>query len=190
MSLRHLPNLLCVLRMVLVLPVALWILDGRYPEVMALFALAAFTDALDGFPREAIRMDQRARQASRSARGQAAADHGLRMPVGRGPVALVAHCGRAAARPRDRVRRDLVYRALFGPLRGSPRFAASSTRSARSSSVSPSSRAQRIAWPTEPVITALGALVLVTTAVSGIDYVLIYTRRAAAVSRGRAAAAR
>ena len=49
MSLRHLPKLLCVLRIVLVLPVALWILDGRYPEVMALFALAAFTDALDGF---------------------------------------------------------------------------------------------------------------------------------------------
>jgi hypothetical protein len=40
------------------------------------------------------------------------------------------------------------------------------------------------------VIIALGALVLVTTAVSGIDYVLIYARRAAAVSRGRAPVAR
>jgi hypothetical protein len=38
-------------------------------------------------------------------------------------------------------------------------------------------------------LTALGALVLVSTAVSGIDYVLIYSRRAAGVARARAAAA-
>ena len=49
MSLRFLPNLLCVLRILLVFPVALWILQGRYPAVLGLFALAAFTDALDGF---------------------------------------------------------------------------------------------------------------------------------------------
>ena len=49
MSLRSLPNLLCVLRILMVYPVAHWILTGRYPAVMALFALAAFTDALDGF---------------------------------------------------------------------------------------------------------------------------------------------
>ena len=41
MSLRFLPNLLCVLRILLVYPVAHWILQGRYPQVMALFALAA-----------------------------------------------------------------------------------------------------------------------------------------------------
>ena len=34
----------------------------------------------------------------------------------------------------------------------------------------------------------LGAMVMVTTAVSGIDYVLIYSRRAAVVARERAAA--
>jgi cardiolipin synthase len=52
MSLRilpNLPNLICVLRILLIYPVALWILQGRYPAVMGLFALAAFTDALDGF---------------------------------------------------------------------------------------------------------------------------------------------
>src|SRR5512135_3570468 len=49
MSLRHLPNLLCVLRILLVYPCAVWLLQQRYAEVMALFALAAFTDGLDGF---------------------------------------------------------------------------------------------------------------------------------------------
>jgi hypothetical protein len=43
--------------------------------------------------------------------------------------------------------------------------------------------------PGAAVVTTLGAVVLVTTAVSGIDYVLIYTRRAVVVSRERAAAA-
>jgi hypothetical protein len=38
-------------------------------------------------------------------------------------------------------------------------------------------------------VIALGALVVVSTAVSGIDYVLIYTRRASAVTRERATAA-
>jgi len=45
------------------------------------------------------------------------------------------------------------------------------------------------AWPPEPVIATLGALVFITTTVSGIDYVLIYSRRAAAVTRTRAAGA-
>ena len=49
--------------------------------------------------------------------------------------------------------------------------------------------ASEVVVPAEPVIIALGALVFVSTAVSGIDYVLIYARRAAAVSRGRATAA-
>jgi len=49
MSLRFLPNLLCILRMLLVYPVAHGILRGDYPQVLALFAIAAFSDALDGF---------------------------------------------------------------------------------------------------------------------------------------------
>jgi cardiolipin synthase len=49
----------------------------------------------------------------------------------------------------------------------------------------------RAAFPVFPewVITALGALVLVTTVVSGVDYVQIYSRKALAVSRTRRGAA-
>ena len=46
------------------------------------------------------------------------------------------------------------------------------------------------AWPAMPVVIAAGAMVVLTTSVSGIDYTLIYIRRAVAVSRARAAAAR
>jgi hypothetical protein len=44
-------------------------------------------------------------------------------------------------------------------------------------------------WPGATAVLVLGALVLLTTAVSGIDYTLIYSRRAAAVVRERSAAA-
>jgi hypothetical protein len=37
----------------------------------------------------------------------------------------------------------------------------------------------------EPILTILGALVFVTTVVSGLDYVLTYTRKAIAASRER-----
>ncbi len=47
--LRHLPNALCVLRMLLAIPVAIWLVRGEYRITLAVFAFAAVTDALDGF---------------------------------------------------------------------------------------------------------------------------------------------
>jgi hypothetical protein len=44
-------------------------------------------------------------------------------------------------------------------------------------------------WPPQSFIVGAGALVLVTTAVSGLDYVLVYSRRASAAARARAAVA-
>ncbi|WP_395683415.1 CDP-alcohol phosphatidyltransferase family protein [Dokdonella sp.] len=47
--LRHLPNLITALRILLVLPLC-WLIDsGRYDGALVLAAIAAFSDALDGF---------------------------------------------------------------------------------------------------------------------------------------------
>jgi hypothetical protein len=66
MSLRFLPNLLCVLRMLLVYPVARAILDAQFERVLVLFAIAAFTDALDvshsAWPRQQLAISIRRRQ--------------------------------------------------------------------------------------------------------------------------------
>jgi hypothetical protein len=43
-------------------------------------------------------------------------------------------------------------------------------------------------WPPAWVVMLLGSLVFVTVAVSGIDYVLIYGRRALGLAKPRAAA--
>jgi cardiolipin synthase (CMP-forming) len=46
---RDIPNLLCVFRILLTLPVAWAILEGYYPMALGLFLVAGFTDLLDGY---------------------------------------------------------------------------------------------------------------------------------------------
>jgi len=46
---RHLPNLLSILRMLLTVPLAWWIMDGRFEAAVILALVAGITDALDGF---------------------------------------------------------------------------------------------------------------------------------------------
>ncbi len=49
MTRRDLPNLISVLRIVLVVPVTLLLWQERFTEALYLFALAGFSDALDGY---------------------------------------------------------------------------------------------------------------------------------------------
>jgi cardiolipin synthase len=46
---RHLPNLICLLRIVLVWPILLSIAHANYPLTLALFFVAAMSDGLDGY---------------------------------------------------------------------------------------------------------------------------------------------
>jgi cardiolipin synthase len=189
MNLSFLPNLLCIIRILLVYPVAHWILQDRYPEVMALFAIAAFTDALDGS------LAKRFGWTSELGKYlDPLADKLLLMTVfvclsinGDVPWALTALV----------LSRDLVivfgaitYRVLFGPVNGNPTIASKFNTLAQIVFCLATVSSNAYRWPTEWVVIALGALVFVSTAVSGIDYTLTYSRRAAQVSRNRAAAAR
>ncbi|MDE2089174.1 MAG: CDP-alcohol phosphatidyltransferase family protein, partial [Gammaproteobacteria bacterium] len=49
MTRRDLPNLISVLRMLLVLPVVALLMTEHYREALLLFGLAGLSDALDGF---------------------------------------------------------------------------------------------------------------------------------------------
>ena len=188
MSLRHLPNLLCVLRIALVYPVAAWILQGRFPAVMLLFAVAAFTDALDGFLAKRFGWTSELGKVL-----DPLADKLLLVTVFVClSVARLAPWWLTALV----VLRDLVilfgaltYKRLFGPLRGAPTIASKINTLCQIVFCLATVTAAAYGWPGSPALTAFGALVLVSTAVSGIDYVLIYSRRAAGVARARAAAA-
>jgi cardiolipin synthase len=149
-----------------------------------LFALAAFTDALDGILAKS--------QGWTSELGKVLdplADKLLLVTVfvclsvtGLVPWGLTALV----------VLRDLViffgaltYKRLFGPLRGAPTAASKLNTLCQIVFCLATVAAAAYGWPGAAVLTALGALALLTTAVSGIDYVLIYARRAARVARER-----
>jgi cardiolipin synthase (CMP-forming) len=189
MSLRHLPNLLCLLRILMVYPVAHSILTGRYPAVMALFAVAAFTDALDGFLAKRFGWTSELGKVL-----DPLADKLLLLTVficlsivGIAPWWLTAL---VLLRDLVIVFGALTFKVLFGPLRGAPTAASKINTFFQIVFCLAAVSEAAYAWPGMPVVIAAGAMVVLTTSVSGIDYVLIYIRRAVAVSRARAAAAR
>jgi len=46
---RHLPNLICLLRIVLIWPIVVSLAQGAYERTLVLFFIAAASDGLDGF---------------------------------------------------------------------------------------------------------------------------------------------
>jgi cardiolipin synthase len=188
MSLSFLPNLLCILRILLVYPVAQWILQGQYPQVLALFAFAAFTDALDGYL--AKRFDWHSELGKVL---DPLADKLLLVTVfvclgitGHVPLWLV---GLVLFRDLVIFFGALTYKWLFGPLHGRPTAVSKLNTLCQILFCLAVVANAGFGWPGAPAVTALGALVVVSTAVSGIDYTLTYTRRASAVTRERTPAA-
>jgi cardiolipin synthase (CMP-forming) len=186
--LPNLPNLLCVLRILLIYPVALWILQGRFAEVMGLFALAAFTDALDGFLAKRFGWTSELGKVL-----DPTADKLLLVTVFvcLSVVRLVPWWLTALVILRDLVILfgALTFIRLFGPLRGSPTAVSKLNTLCQIVFCLAVVATAAFGSPGATAVTTLGALVLLTTAVSGIDYVLMYSRRAAAVARARTAAA-
>jgi cardiolipin synthase (CMP-forming) len=184
LSPRQLPNLLCILRMLLVLPVAVLLARDAYVETLFVFAIAAVTDGLDGW------LAKRYDWSSETGKVlDPLADKLLLVTafvtlaaIGLTPVWLAVVV----------VARDVVigagaltYRALFGPLHGRPSAASKLNTVCQILYVLAVIAAAAVARLPGWLVTMLGSLTFVTTAVSGIDYVLTYTRRAAQVSRAR-----
>ena len=188
MSLRFLPNLLCILRILLVYPVAMWILQGQYPQVLLLFAFAAFTDALDGYLAKRFGWFSELGKVL-----DPLADKLLLVTVficlslaGLAPLWIA---GLVLFRDLVIFFGALTFKWLFGPLRGQPTAVSKFNTLCQILFCLAVVANAAFGWPGDPAVIALGALVVVSTAVSGIDYVLIYTRRASAVTCERATAA-
>jgi len=187
MSLRFIPNLLCILRIALVYPVAHGILQGHFPQVLALFALAASSDALDGFLAKRFGWHTELGRVL-----DPLADKLLLVTV----FICLSYAGLAPWWLAGLVLlRDLViffgalaYKWLFGPLRGAPTAVSKFNTFWQILFCLATVAHEAFGIPGGPVVIATGAMVVVTTAVSGIDYMLIYSRRAAVATRARAAA--
>ena len=188
MRLSSLPNLICILRIVLAVPVVWTLVEGRFGWTLGLFLVAAISDGLDGYL--AKRFDWTSETGKVL---DPVADKLLLVSVfvtltllGMVPLWLAI-----AVVARDLVIAigALVYKRLFGPLEGQPTGPSKVNTVLQLSYVLAVVGSAATPWVPEGLATALGAAAFVTTVVSGVDYVMIYIRKAVRVSRARRALA-
>jgi cardiolipin synthase (CMP-forming) len=186
-SARQIPNLISSFRILLVAPIALALVEHQLETAIALFGVAAVSDAADGFLAK--------RYGWRSELGAVldpAADKLLLATVfiTLACLKLVPLWLMTAAVARDViiVMGALLYRYCFGPLSVRPSIVSKFNTLCQAAFIMAVVGREKFAVPPAWVVATLGALVFVTVAVSGIDYVLIYGRRALNLATPRAPA--
>lgn len=190
---RHLPNALCVLRIVLIVPIAACLLQGRPQPALWVFAVAALTDVLDGFLAKRYGW-----QTELGKRLDPLADKLLLVTVyvvvavlEQAPVWLA---GAVVLRDVTLTVGGLCYLWLYGDPQGQPTVVSKLNtflqvafvlgvvgREALSAAVGSSAGAAMGSVWHEGLalaLSTLGAVVFVTTVVSGLDYVLRYSAKA------------
>lgn len=179
MTFSWLPNAISLLRIALVAPILLLILQGDFGWALALFVIAGFSDGLDGYL--AVRFGWATRLGGLL---DPAADKLLitgmfitlavtqHIPVWLAAIVIL---------------RDLVivggamaYNFLVKPVPGEPtRISKLNTALQMLFVLFVLSRAG-FDWPDKITITVLGASILITVVISGVDYVWSWSRRARA----------
>jgi cardiolipin synthase len=176
-SLHWLPNAISLFRIALIGPVLYLITEGRFDLALALFFLAGFSDGVDGYL--AKRFDWHTRIGA------------LLDPIAdkllmAGTYITLAWTGHIPIWMASVVVfRDLVivggataYNFLIKPVEGEPtRISKLNTGLELLFIVFVLSRAA-FGWPDLISLTVIGASVLVTVVISGVDYVLSWSRRA------------
>ena len=178
---RHIPNIISVIRILLVVPIAIALAHQRLALSIVLFAVAALSDAADGFLAKRFNW-----QSELGAVLDPIADKALLATVfvTLSLMKLVPLWLMVAAVARDViiVSGAAAYRILIGPLTAHPSLISKINTVCQAGFILVVVSRAKFSLPPEWVITWLGALVFATVAVSGIDYVLVYGRRAAAAA--------
>ena len=186
-SLRHLPNVISAIRILLVVPIAAALANHQLATTIVLFGVAALSDAADGFLAKRFGW-----QSELGAVLDPAADKLLLATVfiTLAYLKLVPLWLMAAAVARDViiVMGALLYKSLIGPLNIRPSIVSKFNTLCQAAFIMAVVGREEFSVPPAWVVTALGAMVFATVAVSGIDYILIYGRRALSLARPRAAA--
>jgi cardiolipin synthase (CMP-forming) len=183
-SLRFIPNALCILRMLLMAPVAWLLLHHEFRLTLWVFAFAAATDGLDGF------LAKRCGWTS---------DLGKILDPLADKILLVGTFLTLAVMDlvplwlaATAVGRDILitggaitYNWLFGNPQGHPTWVSKLNTLCQIVFLLLIVAAHAVGHVPQTIVMILGALVFVTTVVSGIDYVLTYTHKAIMTSRRR-----
>lgn len=185
MSLRWLPNAICIVRILLVAPIAYLIVNERYLEALAVLIVAGGSDALDGFLAKHFSWQTRLGSLL-----DPAADKLLLVTaflalthVGLAPPALT---GIVIGRDVLIVAGALVYQFLIAPVRGEPSAISKLNTACQLGFVVFALTHAGLDWPPAVSLVALGAAVVFTSIVSGLNYVLRWSRRAWLVAHGAA----
>ena len=177
MSLRWIPNAICIVRVLLVAPVVIFLLQGAYGSALALIVVAGASDALDGFLAKTF--DWRTRLGGLL---DPAADKLLLTSVflsltylGLVPLAVTVIV----------VLRDLViiagalaYHFFIGPIKGEPTAISKLNTACQLSFVLFTITLAAYGLPPASFVQILGAAVVFTSMSSGANYVLSWSRRA------------
>jgi cardiolipin synthase len=174
---RHLPNIICVLRIVLVWPIAAALAQREYLLALALFIVAGLSDGIDGY------LAKRFNWTSELGKFlDPLADKLLLVTVfveaawlGMAPWWLTSA---VVARDVLICLGAMAFRLLIGPLRGRPTV--SSKINTAMQLLYPMAMLVNAAlgFPPREVLDALAILVFLTTVFSGLNYMAVFTRRA------------
>ena len=183
--LRQLPNSISAVRIALVPPIGVALANRDWPTAIGLILVATASDGVDGFLAKRFGW-----QTKLGALLDPAADKLLIATVfvtlalqGGVPLWLMAV---AVGRDLVLVAGAIAYRWRFGPLHVRPSVVSKLNTLCQLGFVLSVVVRRELGWPPAWVETALGALTLVTTTVSGIDYVRTYGRAAREAARGEA----
>jgi cardiolipin synthase len=174
---RHLPNLICLARIALVWPIVVALQAGDYELAVVLFVIAAVSDGLDGY------LAKRFGWTSEFGKFiDPLADKLLLVAVfiTTSWLGLVPWWLAAAAIGRDVMigLGALIFRLWFGPLRGRPTVVSKINTLLQLGYLLGVMMKAAFEFPPAEILEALAVITLITTVLSGWDYIFAFTRRA------------
>jgi cardiolipin synthase len=174
---RHLPNIICLIRIALIAPLVVAMLEGHEVQILVLFTVAAVSDGLDGY------LAKRFGWTSDLGRFlDPAADKLLLIAVFITAAWLdIAPWWVAAVA----IARDvtigvgaLIYRIWFGPLHGQPTAISKINTAVQMGYLLAVILASASGFPPRGLLEVLAGVVVLTTVISGVDYVGRFVQRA------------
>ena len=175
-AVRHLPNLICLLRIALVWPIVLALQAGDYRRALLFFAIAAVSDALDGYLAKRFNWTSRLGHFL-----DPFADKLLLVSVfitcawvGLVPVWLAT-----LAVGRDVMIRvgAIIFRLWLGPLHGRPTIVSKLNTGFQIACLIAIILFKAYGFPPHELFAALAVVTAITTVLSGGDYLLQFIRR-------------
>ena len=176
---RHLPNLICLFRIALIVPLLQAMLAGEQVRILVLFSIAAVSDGLDGY------LAKRFQWTSELGKYlDPIADKLLLMSVfiTAAWLDIAPWWVAAVAVARDVLLGTgaLCYRLWIGPLRGRPTIISKINTGVQMFYLLAVILASAVGLPPREVLSALAVIMVLTSLASGADYVSRFVRRASA----------